>query len=111
MNRTATHIAAAITIGFACVSNDAKAEAGVPVDTLRASAKQNPVEVEQAHNKTAGGQTFFVNGRRVLVPSDANSEAVIKALKARYPALRSDALATRLISAGEKTNLYITDRR
>ena len=104
MNRVAITLAALLTIGFAAVSHDAKAEVAGPVMTQRhatnPAAKQLPAEIKQARIDQAridmgGAKTFIINGRRVIVPSDANAEAVIKALKARYPGLQSDTAAAR----------------
>ena len=101
MNRVALAAALLLTIGLA-ISNDAKAEVAGPVMTQRAASTQLPTEVKQARIETSGAKTFIINGRRVIVPSDANAEAVITALKARYPGLRSDTAAARGVTAREE---------
>ena len=88
MNRTFAIAATILSIGFAAVSNDAHAEVAGPV-IQRQAPKALPAEVKQARVETSGAKTFIINGRRVLVPSDNNAEAVIKALKARYPSLQA----------------------
>jgi hypothetical protein len=94
MNRVAIAFAALLAAGFAAASNDARAEAAGPVVTQRhasnQAAKQLPAAIEQARIEKSSAKTFIINGRRVLVPSDANAEAVIKALKERYPGLQAD---------------------
>jgi len=101
MNRTIALAAALLTIGFAAVSHDAQAEVAGPV-MQREAAKPLSAEIKQARVETNGAKTFIINGRRVLVPSDGNAEAVIKALKARYPSLQADAGAAHNITAIEE---------
>ena len=101
MNRIVALAATLLTIGFAAVSHDARAEVAGPV-LQRQAAKPLSAEVKQARVETNGAKTFIINGRRVLVPSDGNAEAVIKALKARYPSLQADTGAAKSVTAIEE---------
>ncbi|MCD6073178.1 MAG: hypothetical protein K0Q70_61 [Rhodospirillales bacterium] len=108
MNRVALATAAVLlATGIVAAAHDAKAEVAGPVMTQRQAAKQLPAEaiqarIDQARIDMGGAKTFIINGRRVLVPSDANADAIIKALKARYPGLQSDDAATRSVAAIEE---------
>jgi hypothetical protein len=96
MNRVAVALATLLVAAAGSVAaNDARAEVAGPVITQRQPAKPLATEIKQARVETSGAKTFIINGRRVLVPSDGNAEAVIKALKARYPSLQADAGAQR----------------
>ena len=99
MNRVAIAFTALLATGLAAASNDAMAEAAGPVVTQRPGTKQLPTAIKQARIETGNAKIFIINGRRVLVPSDANAEAVIKALKERYPGLQADAAAARNVTA------------
>ena len=89
--------AALVSMILATVARDAKAEV-----TARQAGKQLPTAIKQARVETSGATTFIINGRRVLVPADANAEAVIKALKARYPSLQADTGAARTVRTIEE---------
>jgi len=107
MNRVAIAFAALLAAGFAAASNNASAEAAGPIVTQRhasnQAAKQLPAAIKQARIEKSSAKTFIINGRRVLVPSDANAEAVIKALKERYPDLQADTReARRAVTTSEK---------
>lgn len=102
MYRVIAIAVALFTIGFAAVPNDANAEVAGPAMTQRAASKQLTADMKQARVETSGGKTFIVNGRRVLVPSNANAQAVIKALKARYPGLQADTRTARNVTALEE---------
>jgi hypothetical protein len=106
MNRVAVAFTALLATGFVAAANDARAEAAGPVATQRPAnnqaAKQRSAAIKQARIETSSAKIFLINGRRVLVPSDANAEAVIKALKERYPGLQADAATARNLTTPEK---------
>jgi hypothetical protein len=99
MYRVIAPAIALLTIGLAAVAQEANAEVAGPAMTQRAASKQLATDIKQARVETSGAKTFIVNGRRVLVPSNANAEAVIKALKARYPGLQADTRTARGVTA------------
>lgn len=102
MYRVIAPAIALLTIGLAAVAQEANAEVAGPAMTQRMASKQLATDIKQTRVETSGGKTFIVNGRRVLVPSDANAAAVIKALKARYPGLQSDTAAARTVTTSEE---------
>lgn len=87
--------AAFVATGFSIFAENARAEAAGPVIAHQSATAPRTADIKQARIETSGAKAFIINGRRVLVPADSNAEAVIKALKARYPGLEADTAGTR----------------
>mgnify|MGYP003350773051 CR=1 FL=1 len=95
MNRA---IALAVVL-FAATVAQARAEMVGPAVPAQTPSGQISHTVKQARVETGGAQIFIVNGKRVSVPTNDSAEAIIKALKERYPGLKPDTGAQGLAAA------------
>ena len=57
---------------------------------LRAALGRVLRDLRVDDRQIGGAQIFIVNGKRVSVPTNDSAEAIIKALKERYPGLKPD---------------------
>jgi hypothetical protein len=84
MHRIAVLFFAMFAVSTAAIATDARAETAQP------TSRQLPTIIKQSRVESSVAKTFIINGHRVSVPANEHAEAVIKALKERYPGLKPD---------------------